>query len=122
MCLRLPEQVPRRLFLRIQQSSSFFQGVEHPEEWSQLVKIVFCRCIGDANIPTLIAPFPYGCIIRGGFGDNLIAFDNDLILQNNLTDFLLCGFDIPHPVCGICIKLFAKDIDVLISITDRLSK
>ena len=50
------------------------------------------------------------------------AFYNDLILQNNLTNFLLCGFNIPHPVCCICIKLFAKGIDVLASIADRLSK
>lgn len=82
----------------------------------------FCSCIGDANISALVTPLPYGRIIGDAFGDNLIAFYNDLILQNNLTDFLLCGFDIPNPIRRIRIKLPAENIEVLTAIANCFSK
>ena len=111
-----------RLLLGIQQRSCFFQVIEHSEEWPKFIKIIFCSCIGDANISALVTPLPYGRIIGDAFGDNLIAFYNDLILQNNLTDFLLCGFDIPNPIRRIRIKLPAENIEVLTAIANCFSK
>ena len=45
-----------------------------------------------------------------------------MILQNNLTDFLLCGFDIPNPIRRIRIKLPAENIEVLTAIANCFSK